>query len=229
MSDRELKFNPCEGERAICTAGVRVVEPVTLSLESGYLERPDWAQTTLVASGGLFGRSKSQMTAADAVQTDAYSVNVSWKQLRPTVDGGLNLDVEGLFRSDPIATPTLKGSWNEQVAGSERFWVRFYTGHINWAPEWVIHACSEPGRGGEPLAESGAYAYLPLWNECVWGHLRDTYAMLAAELRDNDRFIMMYVPGIFRYSEYGLGVLKYAAQAGRWTKQSTRMVSNHGG
>ena len=30
---------------------------------------------------------------------------------------------------------------------------------------------------------------------------------------------MMYVPGVYRYAEYGLGVIEYAAEQGRVTGQ----------
>ena len=49
--------------------------------------------------------------------------------------------------------------------------MRIFASGVDWAPQWVIDDCDVHGYGPDYDGE----LQLPIWDECVWGHLMDPY------------------------------------------------------
>ncbi len=148
------------------------------------------------------------------------AVDQSWRQLNPAPG------VYATDQPDRIAPGGGDGfvelrSLDARLEPAGDVWLRVFTSGVGWAPEWVVRDCEvEPVDG-----------HLPIWNPCVWGHLLALYRHLLVDLGlgANPRVHLVYVPGAFRYAEYGFGVVRAAFLAGRldevtyvaWFRQAT--------
>ena len=185
----------------MCDGGGQIQPQLT----DGYDWRvPAWVEQKPAASGGIYSKRR-YMDATNSTNISAVVVDVSWRQISPG-PGQIDLNAVGVFSPTAESPPREYASWNGQTQGELRYWVRFFTSHRDWMPQWVIDECNVSNiRADIP--------HMPIWNPCVWGHLQDTYAAFATEagLLNNERFVMMYVPGGFEWAEYALSVVEKAA------------------
>lgn len=174
--------------------------PVAGSVVSD-LPGDDWtlpAWTAPVPGTGFFSEE-----AAPAFGVDLRVVDLTWRQLQPT---------EGSFStttSDSVYGMTFP-SWNAQLAGSDRFWLRLWVSGADWAPSWVQSLCgvSPVGTGYE------GDEHLPLWNACLWSHALDLFRAVLIEhsLRSNPRLAFVYLPGAFTWCEFDFDIPTQAAE-----------------
>jgi hypothetical protein len=162
---------------------------------------PDWVRPA--SNSGFFSEDASP---ADRVLT--RSVDFSWRQLQPA-DGQLDLTSAGSAQGMDFE------SWNDQLEGSGSdgaFWMRIFASGVDWAPDWVVDDCDVHGYG----PDYDGQLHLPIWNECVWGHLMDTYKRVFVEkgLAADPRLKLVYVPGAFTWAEYDYDTINSAVDAG---------------
>ncbi len=131
--------------------------------------------------------------------------DVSWRQLHPA-PGQLDLAAAGQAQGMELQ------SFEAQREAPGDFWMRVFTSGVDWAPEWVADDCGVAGFGADAYGQE----HLPIWDPCVWGHLRDLYALVFADgaLAADPRLRFIYVPGGFGWAELDLEVLGPAVDAG---------------
>jgi hypothetical protein len=133
-------------------------------------------------------------------------VDVSWRQIQPEKGGPIDRDSAGSAQGMSF------DALDEQLGEDGDFWMRIFASGKDWAPAWVAADCGVTAYGpdydGQP--------HLPIWDECVWGHLMDTYEALFADLglAENPRLRMVYVPGAFTWGEYDYEMITAAVDAG---------------
>lgn len=178
--------------------GVRIVDGEDWSL-------PD---TTVPAhNAGLFSEEASP---EDLV--DVHSVDATWRQLQPSAGSPIDRETSGSAQDmhlDGLAA---------QLAEPGEFWMRLFASGEDWAPEWVAVECGVTSYG---LDEDGEM-HLPLWNECVWGHLLDTYRTLFVTdgLAADPRLRFVFVPGAFDWAEFDYDIVTAAVDAGDLDQES---------
>lgn len=166
----------------------------------------DWTLPAWVRPASNSGFFSEDASPADRVLT--RSVDFSWRQLQPT-DGELDLTSAGSAQGMDFE------SWNDQLTGpgsDGAFWMRIFATGVDWAPQWVIDDCKVHGYG----PDYDGQLQLPIWNECVWGHLMDTYKKVFVDegLAADPRLKFVYVPGGFTWAEYDYETINSAVDAG---------------
>ena len=164
---------------------------------------PGWARPA--AYSGFFSED-----ASPADHIPVRSVDVSWAQVRPTEDGPLDLtssgEAQGMF-FDPLG---------EQLDQDGPYWVRMFSSGVEWAPEWVVDKCQVGAVG----TDYDGQQHLPIWDDCVWTELSDTWRRLLVDqgLLDDPEFRFAYVPGGFTWSEYDYEMISAAVRRGELTQ-----------
>lgn len=164
----------------------------------------DWTMPAWARPAPFSGFFSEEASPADHVVV--RSVDVSWRQIAPTPDGPLDLtspgEAQGMY-FDPLG---------DQLAQDGPYWVRLFASGVEWAPEWVAERCGV----GPVGTDYDDQQHLPIWDDCVWGALRDTWEQLLVDqgiLTDPD-FRFAYVPGGFTWVEYDYDVISQAADRG---------------
>jgi len=168
----------------------------------------DWSMPEWVRPAEFSGFFSESASPTDHVQV--RSVDMSWRQIAPSADGPLDLsstgEAQGLF-FDPLG---------QQLAEPGRYWVRVFASGVDWAPEWVVEKCGVEAIG----TDYDDQEHLPIWDDCVWSALRDTWEKLLVDeglLADPD-FAFAYVPGGFTWSEFDYEMVTSAVDAGELTQ-----------
>ena len=161
----------------------------------------DWSLPAGVepsANSGFYGRE-----AAPDFSIDTHVIDVSWRQLEPTPDA-----------FDTTATGTAQGialaSLDDQLAVPGDFWLRVWATGVDWAPAWVAADCGvQPISGVDELGQQ----HLPIWNPCVWGHLRDFWETLLVDrgFAADPRMRFAYVPGGFASCTFDFDMMVHAS------------------
>jgi hypothetical protein len=168
----------------------------------------DWTLPAWVRPAPFTGFFSEDASPANHVPV--RSIDVTWRQIAPTPDGPLDLNATGKaqgMRFEPLG---------EQLAASGPYWVRIFASGVDWAPAWVATTCHVKGIGPDYDHE----LHLPIWNDCVWSALRDTWRKLLIDtgvLADPD-FRFAYVPGAFTWVEFDYDIISTAAARGLLTK-----------
>ena len=160
---------------------------------------PDWVRPA--TNSGFFSED------ADASEkVDVHSVDVTWKQIQPTEDGPIDLTATG--EAEGMKLPSLK----DQLDGRGAFWMRIFASGRSWAPDWVVKDCGVTTYG----PDYDGQRHLPIWNECVWGHLMDTYraVFVTGGLAADPRLEFVYVPGAFTWAEFDYDMIGAAVKTG---------------
>jgi len=134
------------------------------------------------------------------------SIDVSWRQLQPAQ--GEPLDRSALGSAQGMSFDSL----DSQLGASGDFWMRIFASGEDWAPAWVAEECGVATYGPDYDGQK----HLPIWDECVWDHLMDTYRTLFVDLglADDPRLRFVYVPGAFTWAEYDYDMVSDAADRG---------------
>lgn len=160
---------------------------------------PDWVRPA--PNSGFFSED-----ASASGRVLVRSIDVSWRQIQPTKDGGIDRSATGEAQGMSFE------SLADQLADPGAFWMRIFASGEDWAPEWVLQDCGVETYGPDYDGEK----HLPIWNECVWGHLMDTYRALFADagLASDPRLKFVYVPGAFTWAEFDYEMIAGAVDAG---------------
>lgn len=160
---------------------------------------PDGARPA--ENSGLFSEEAS---ASDLVAV--RSVDVSWQQIQP--DKGSPIDRESPGRAQGMSFDSL----DAQLAEPGDFWMRIFASGEDWAPDWVAEECGVTTYG----PDYDDQRHLPIWDECVWGHLLDTYRALFVDagLAGDPRLRFVYVPGAFTWAEFDYEMIVAGVDSG---------------
>ena len=103
-------------------------------------------------------------------------------------------------------------SLRTQLDDPSSYWMRIFASGQDWAPQWVADDCGVTTYG----PDYDAQRHLPIWNECVWGHLMDTYraVFVDAGLASDPRLKFVYVPGAFTWAEFDYEMITAAFDSG---------------
>lgn len=162
---------------------------------------PGWVQPA--PDTGFFSEE-----ASPAHHVHLRVVDLTWRQLKPS---------ESTFSTttaDSVYGMTFP-SWDDQLAGSDPFWLRIWISGTDWAPAWARTACgvTTVGHGYENDP------HLPIWNACLWekatAMLREV--LIERGLRSNPRLRFFYVPGAFTWCEFDFDIPEIAANNGDLT------------
>lgn len=168
----------------------------------------DWTMPAWVRPAPFSGFFSEDASVTDHVPV--RSIDVTWRQLAPSADGPLDLAATG--RAEGMAFASL----GDQLAEPGPYWLRLFASGVDWAPTWVLTKCGVSGIGPDYEGE----LHLPLWDDCVWSALRDTWRRLlvvGGVLADPD-FRFAYVPGGFTWVEFDYDIITEAAERGQLTK-----------
>lgn len=158
---------------------------------------PAWARPATFS--GFFSEDASAKN-----HVPVRSIDVTWRQIAPTEDGPLDLTSTG--RAEGMRFAPL----GDQLAGAGPYWLRLFASGVDWAPTWVARKCGVAGIGPDYEGEK----HLPIWDDCVWSALRDTWRRLLVNqhiLADPD-FRFAYVPGGFTWAEFDYDIITRAAK-----------------
>lgn len=160
---------------------------------------PEYARPA--ANSGFFSEEAS---VDDRVAV--RSVDVTWRQIQPEKGGAIDRTSSGSAQE-----MTFDGL-DAQLAEDGDFWMRIFASGESWAPEWVAQDCGVSVYGPDYDGES----HLPIWDECVWGHLMDSYRALFVDLglAADDRLRFVYVPGAFTWAEFDYEMVVAAVESG---------------
>lgn len=150
---------------------------------------------------------------ADADELVAVrSVDLSWRQVRPTEGGGIDRTASGSAQGMSF------DSIDAQLAEPGDFWMRLFASGEEWAPDWVAATCGVSTYG----PDYDGQRHLPIWDDCVWGHLMDTYRQLFIDtgLASDPRLRFVYVPGAFTWAEFDYEMVTAAVDAGDLDEQT---------
>lgn len=167
----------------------------------------DWtlpANARPATNSGFF----SEEAAPDS-RVFARSIDLSWRQIQPQ-PGDLDRTSTGAAQGLEFE------SLDDQLADPSPYWVRLFASGETWAPEWVTDDCGVDSYGPDYDDER----HLPIWNECVWGHLLDTYRALLVDsgMLDDPRLRLVFVPGAFTWAEFDYDIVNDAVEAGELTE-----------
>ncbi|GAB2522558.1 hypothetical protein [Paramicrobacterium agarici] len=163
----------------------------------------DWSLPAGVTPASNSGFFSEEASTSDHVFT--RSVDVSWRQIQPEA-GELDRTSSGEAQGMNFA------SLDDQFAEPGPFWMRIFASGETWAPDWVVEDCGVSTYG----PDYDGQRHLPIWNECVWGHLMDTYETLFVDggLAADPQLAFVYVPGAFTWAEFDYEMVTAAVDAG---------------
>lgn len=173
-------------------------------------EGDDWTMPRWARPAAYSGFFSEDVSPADHLQV--RSVDVSWAQIRPTEDGPLDLtssgEAQGMF-FDPLG---------DQLGQDGPYWVRMFSSGVDWAPQWVVDTCGVGAIG----TDYDGQQHLPIWDDCVWSALSDTWRMLLVDqgILDDPDFRFAYVPGGFTWSEFDYEMMNSAVRRGELTQDA---------
>ena len=100
----------------------------------------------------------------------------SWRQLHPSPT---TFVTTGADRIAPGYESELEMDVLADVMqGDVPYWLRVFTSAEDWAPEWIFDACPDVQRVHD---EDRGVDNLPIWDECVWRHMRNMFTVLLGD------------------------------------------------
>jgi hypothetical protein len=153
------------------------------------------------AGSGFFSED-----ADPAHHVDVRAVDVTWRQLQPDGPGAIDAESTGSAQDMDFA------SLRTQLAVPGPFWMRVFASGVDWAPKWVVKDCRVKTYG----PDYDGQRHLPIWDDCVWGHLSALYRLLFVDekLAANPDLRFVYMPGAFTWVEYDYEMITQAAERG---------------
>ena len=163
----------------------------------------DWTLPAYARPAGNSGLFSEETSIDDFVLV--HAVDLIWRQVSPE-QGVVDRESVGEAQGMPLA------SLDDQLAEPGDFWMRLFASGADWAPDWVAEDCDVSTYG----PDDDGQRHLPIWNECVWGHLLDTYRTIFVDLglAADPRLRFVYVPGAFDWAEFDYDIVQDAVDAG---------------
>lgn len=178
---------------------------------------PDWVRPA--PNSGFFSED-----ASDDDRVLVRSVDFSWRQLQPETGAAIDRGSSG--EAQGMSFP----SWDSQLGTPDAptegaFWMRIFASGVDWAPEWVAEDCEVADYG----PDYDGMRHLPIWDECVWGHLMETYRRVFVDegLAADPRLKFVYVPGAFTWAEFDFEMISAAVDAGDLDLATYRAWHDH--
>ena len=154
------------------------------------------------AAGGIYTKAR-YIESGQIPNASAVVVDVSWRQIAPS-EGQIDLTNTDTFDPSLKSDPRLYESWNTQIASGRPFWVRMFTSHQNWFPDWVVSKCHVT-----PIGEDHPERHMPIWNVCVWEQLRDRCPTRRCSGSQKQRSVRDDVcTRVVRWAEYSLSTVE---------------------
>ena len=191
---------------------------------------PDWVPTP--TNSGYFGK-----TLGEEPRVQWAAASVSWRQLHPGPEEFVSTDADSI--APGYGDESEMDILDEVLQGDVPYWLRVYLSAEDWAPDWIFEECPDIQRIHD---EDQGIDNLPIWDDCVWRHILNMYTVLLGDctivaegtavgtcpvdadgvvipvngwnLREDPRLLLLYVPGAFRFAEYGLSVIEEADAMG---------------
>ncbi|WP_293647570.1 hypothetical protein [Thiolapillus sp.] len=144
--------------------------------------------------------------ASPADHVDVRVIDLSWRQINP--------------RKGEFSTTTADSaagmqfpSLDDQRALPGKYWLRIWVSGQNWAPAWVKSDCNISKTWKD---QEGQARHLPIWNSCVWKHVKDMYRQVLTGwgMAADPDMLFIQVPGAFYYTEFDLDIPFQAAKDG---------------
>ena len=165
---------------------------------------PEWVRPA--KNSGFFSEDQD-----DAARVLVRSVDFSWRQLQPQQGGSIDRTAAGEAQGLTFESyDDQLGTAGDPTPGA--FWMRIFSSGVDWAPEWVAKDCGVTSYGPDYDGQE----HLPIWDECVWDHLMDTYRSVFVDggLAADPRLRFVYVPGAFTWAEYDYEMVTAAFDSG---------------
>lgn len=160
---------------------------------------PAWVRPS--ANSGFFSEKPS-----GAHRVGVHSVDVTWRQVQPVRAGALDRTASGTAQGMSLS------GLDAQLSEPGDFWMRVFASAEEWAPAWVRQRCGVKTYG----PDYDDQRHLPIWNECVWSELLQTYKALFVDtgLAADPQLRFVYVPGAFTWAEFDYEIIAAAAESG---------------
>jgi len=156
------------------------------------------------------------------------SLELVWRAMNPnpavfTMDEPI--DITPSSSSSDMEIDSLR----QQLDETGPVFLRTWTAGVDWAPDWLLDACPSA-----VVVDYKDMEYLPLWDECIWGHLTDAFRVALGTCREphhpdcafdeegepiegwgliaQEQVLMVWLPGGFSWAEYDFGVIRTAAE-----------------
>ncbi|WP_456413071.1 hypothetical protein [Thiolapillus sp.] len=145
-----------------------------------------------------------QASPADHVKVRV--IDLTWRQINPSP--GV-FSVTGSGNAAGMRFPSLQ----DQLAIPGKYWLRIWVTGESWAPAWVKSDCNITKTW---IDHDGQDSHLPLWNSCVWEHVKNMYRQVFLHwgLAADPDMLFAHVPGGFYYTEFDFDIPFQAAGDG---------------
>lgn len=136
-------------------------------------------------------------------QINVHVIDLSWRQINP------QFGVFSRTNTGSAAGMTFD-SLDNQLALPGKYWLRIWVSGEDWAPAWVKTDCAITTTWPDHDNQAN---HLPIWNACVWGHIKNMYRQVLNVwgLGADDNMLFAHIPGAFYYTEFDFDVVFLAA------------------
>ncbi|HID45782.1 MAG TPA: hypothetical protein EYP34_08515 [Chromatiaceae bacterium] len=144
--------------------------------------------------------------ASPADHVNVRVIDLTWRQINPN-PGEFSTTSTGAAAG--MHFPSLQ----DQLAIPGKYWLRIWVTGDDWAPAWVRDDC---GISKTWMDHDGQARHLPVWNSCIWGHVKDMYRQVFLNwgLAGDPDMLFAHVPGGFYYTEFDFDIPFQAAKDG---------------
>ncbi len=144
--------------------------------------------------------------SSSADHVNVHVIDITWRQINPS-PGVFSMTDSGSAAG--MSFPSLQ----DQLALDGSYWLRIWVTGEDWAPAWVKSDC---GITTTWLDHDGQARHLPIWNPCVWGHVKTMFRQLFLgwNLISDPEMLFVQVPGGFYYTEFDFDIPFKAAASG---------------
>ncbi len=141
-----------------------------------------------------------------ADQVNVRVIDLTWRQINPRPD---EYSTTNTGSAAGMSFPSLA----DQLAIPGKYWLRIWVTGESWAPAWVKSDCHIDKTWTD---HDGQANHLPIWDACVWGHVKAMYrqVLLNWGLAADPDMLFTHVPGGFYYTEFDFDIPFKAAKDG---------------
>ncbi|WP_457667479.1 hypothetical protein [Thiolapillus sp.] len=144
--------------------------------------------------------------ASPADHVNVRVIDLTWRQINPQ-PGKFSTTATGAAAG--MHFPSLQ----DQRAIPGKYWLRIWVTGEDWAPAWVKSDCNISKTWPD---HDGQARHLPIWNSCVWEHVKNMYRQVFLNwgMAADPDMLFVHVPGGFYYTEFDLDIPFKAAGDG---------------
>jgi uncharacterized protein (DUF736 family) len=144
--------------------------------------------------------------ASPADNVNVHVIDLSWRQINP---GPGVYSMTNTGNAAGLVFPSLQ----DQLAMGGKYWLRIWVSGESWAPAWVKSDCNITQTWTD---HDGQANHLPIWDSCVWGHVKNMYRQVFQTwgMLDDPNLLFVHVPGGFYYTEFDFDIPFQAAGSG---------------